>query len=66
MFHYRKNMLPNIFDNFFLSKQTLKLWGLKIWNQIPLKIRNTKSSHSFISKLIPYLNKNQLSCNFLN
>jgi len=84
MFYYHKNMLSNIFANFFLatcrnkmtmrnnsqiisiycssnvSKQTIKFWGPKIWNQITLKIKNTKISHSFISKLMPDLNKNQI------
>jgi len=48
------------------TKQTIKFWGPKIWNQIPLKIRNLKV---FIASSVNWCQiwiKTRLCCNFLN
>ena len=45
---------------FTISKQSVKLWGPRVWNQIPTDTRKSKTAHFFIQNIQPYLVQNKI------
>ena len=46
--------------SFTVSKQSVKFWGPRVWNQIPTDTRKSKTAYSFIQNIQPYLVQNKI------
>ena len=45
---------------FAVSKQSVKFWGPRIWNQLPTNAKKSKNVQSFLQNIQPYLVQNKI------
>ena len=42
-------------STFTVSKQSVKFWGPRVWNQLPTDAKKSNTVHSFLRNIQPYL-----------
>ena len=45
---------------FTVSKQSVKFWGPRVWNQLPTNAKQSKTVQSFLQNIQPYLVQNKI------
>ena len=55
-----KTYWPEVTLRLFPFTALVKFWGPKVWNQIPIKIRENKTIHLFNKRIKPHLIQNKI------